>query len=81
MSVFLNGRICCALDLPCCSPPPGVARADAQAEAVCYLLEKAYAIDGSMMTVAHAVLDNFDLVPKGAGSGIAAAYAPFLRKA
>jgi len=81
MSVSLNGRICCALDLPCCVPPPGVERADAQAEAVCHLLEKAHAIDGNMMTVARAVLDNFDLVPKGAGAAIAAAYAPFLRKA
>lgn len=77
---LLNGRICCALDLPCCIPPTGVSRVDAQADAICNFLEKAYAIDGTHMTAAKALLAHFDLVPPGVGKAIAKGYDRFLRQ-
>lgn len=82
--VALNGRVCCLLDLPCCIPPQGAQPGEAQLEALAHLIKEAFNGAGpdepKFTRAAKAVLEHVDLVPKGAGSAIARAYAPYFKE-
>lgn len=76
----LNGHQCCALDLPCCIPPPGVNPADAQAVTIAKVIQKTCQelSDSEALKLSRALLENFDLVPPGVGKAIVAGYAKWM---
>lgn len=86
-----NGPRCCILG-PCCPPPaPNAPPSEwdewrkKREDALAKLFADAFGWDdtedddrtGNALTAARVVLDDFDLVPKGLGSAIVAAYEPF----
>lgn len=88
-TVILNGRTCCLLDLPCCIPPPGMTREEAQIQAVTEVMTAVFnsqyfapvheAQQGMHAAVA-ALLSHVDLVPKGVGTAVLASYGKWLVK-
>lgn len=76
----MNGHVCCILGV-CCVPPE---KRDEQVQALADEIEKSLGPDatktdtttGNAYAVAQLVLDNFDLVPKGLGEAVVAAYTP-----
>lgn len=82
MATSLNGHQCCALDLPCCIPPPGVDPAKAQESTIAKVMQKRCPSlsDADAGELANEMLSHFDLVPKGVGKAIVAGYAPWMSK-
>jgi len=78
----LNGKQCCALDLPCCIIPPGVASEDAQAATLGKVIQGLHPdlSEEYALTVSRGLLSHFDLVPKGVGKAIVNGYRPWLTK-
>lgn len=80
-----NGTICCIYGV-CCKPPGGESAKVALAKEIAANVElggggtyktRLYA---PSLAVAHYILDTFDLVPKGLGAAIVAAYEPEFEK-
>jgi hypothetical protein len=77
----LNGRVCCVLDLPCCVPPPGVTREDAQVAILSRVIRDAcpdVLSDGNSVSIATVILSHVDFVPKGVGKAIVDGYSKWL---
>lgn len=85
MIVKANGRVCCPLDLPCCHPPAGSSSRETRVRDLAHFLRRS-ALTVSAGAVgdeichqqAVSLLQHFDLVPKGLGAAIVAAYSPWL---
>lgn len=86
----LNSHQCCALDLPCCKPPAGMTREEAQIQSVTNKMVEWFTaasfatpppeVQQYMHVAVSSLLSHVDLVPKGVGAAIVAGYSPFLVK-
>lgn len=81
-TAVLNGKQCCALDLPCCIPPPGMTREETQQATFTEFFCKAGPCDeATASNLAAALLANVGIVPHGVDKAIVAGYAKFLKPA
>ena len=69
MIVEMNGKICCALELPCCRPPANLDVREMQVQAIGEFLYKAANVtrsdkDDAFEHMARALLEHVILVPR-----------------